>query len=39
MTGWHWALAVPPLGLAVVAAVGALWRNRRGEIGAGSRSR
>jgi len=33
MTGWHWALAVPPLGLAVVAAIGALWRNRRGEIG------
>jgi signal transduction histidine kinase len=32
MTGWHWALAVPPLGLAVVAAVGALQRNRRGEI-------
>ena len=33
MTGWHWALAVPPLGLAVLAAVGALLRNRRGEIG------
>jgi signal transduction histidine kinase len=33
MTGWHWALAVPPLGLAILAAVGALLRNRRGEIG------
>jgi signal transduction histidine kinase len=33
MTGWHWALVVPPLGLAVVAAVGGLWRIQRGEIG------
>lgn len=33
LTPWHWALAVPPFGLAVVAAVGAIGRNQRGEIG------
>jgi signal transduction histidine kinase len=33
LTGWHWALAVPPLALAVVASAGALTRNRLGEIG------
>lgn len=33
LTGWHWVFAVLPLGLAVGAAVGALWRYQRGEIG------
>jgi hypothetical protein len=33
MTGWHWALAIPAFGLAVTAAVAALKRNQRGEIG------
>ena len=33
MTGWHWVLAALPFGFAVVAAVGALSRNQRGEIG------
>ena len=33
LTPWHWALAVVPIGLAVVAAVGAAVRNRRAEIG------
>jgi len=33
LTGWHWAVAAVPFGLAVVAGVGSLWRYRRGEIG------
>jgi signal transduction histidine kinase len=33
MTGWHWLLAAPPLGLAILAAVGALWRHRDQVIG------
>lgn len=33
LTGWHWALAALPFGLAVAATIGALWRNRRGEVG------
>ncbi len=33
MTGWHWVLAILPLGLAMVASVGAEWRTRERVIG------
>ncbi len=33
LTGWHWLLAALPLGLAVMAAVGAVDRTQRGELG------
>lgn len=34
LTGWHWAFAAVPFGLAVVAAIWALKRSLDGEIGA-----
>jgi signal transduction histidine kinase len=32
LTPWHWALSALPLGLAVVAVVGAFWQGRRGLL-------
>ncbi|HEX5167503.1 MAG TPA: HAMP domain-containing sensor histidine kinase [Thermomicrobiales bacterium] len=34
MTSWHWAFAAIPLGLSIVAAIGALRRNRARDVGA-----
>jgi signal transduction histidine kinase len=32
LTPWHWSLSALPLGLAVAAAAGAFWLNRRGLL-------
>jgi signal transduction histidine kinase len=32
LTPWHWALSALPLGLAVMAVVGAFWQSRRGLL-------
>jgi signal transduction histidine kinase len=32
LTPWHWVLSMLPLGLAVVAMVGAFWQSRRGLL-------